>query len=85
MLLRIFARLHGGVRIRVGWVERSETHHAARRTIDGFRKGSTHPARYGHATFRGGPTNAIPNGSQNAGSVGAIAFVLVISKKNASA
>jgi hypothetical protein len=38
-----------------------------------------------HATFRGGPTNAIPNGSQNAGSVGAIAFALVISRKNASA
>jgi hypothetical protein len=30
---------------RVGWVERSETHHAARRPIDGFRKGSTHPTR----------------------------------------
>jgi hypothetical protein len=41
--------------------------------------------RYDHSTFRGGTTNAIPNGSQNAGSVGAIAFALVISKKNASA
>ena len=46
--LRIFSRLHGGVRIarRVGWVERSDTHHATRRFIDGFRKGSTHPTRW---------------------------------------
>ena len=36
MLLRIFARLHGGVRISVGWVERSETHHAMRRPLMGF-------------------------------------------------
>jgi hypothetical protein len=37
-----------------------------------------------YSTFRGGPTNA-SNGSQNAGSVGAIASAFVISKKNASA
>jgi hypothetical protein len=44
--VRIFARLHGGDRIaqRVGWVERSEAHHATRRPIDGFRKGTRSPA-----------------------------------------
>jgi predicted metal-dependent phosphoesterase TrpH len=28
---------------RVGWVERSETHHRSRRLHDGFRNSSTHP------------------------------------------
>src|ERR1700735_4369232 len=62
--VRIFSRLHGGGRLRVGWVEPTgparsgrpddrlrETHHAARRPIDGFRKGSTHPTRYLLGTF----------------------------------
>jgi hypothetical protein len=37
-----FANLCGlrGVRTRVGWVERSDTHHRAARMVDGFRKGS---------------------------------------------
>src|SRR5271163_1053198 len=30
---------------RVGWVERSDTHHKAWPPNDGFRKGSTHPTR----------------------------------------
>jgi hypothetical protein len=51
MLLRIFARLHGGVRICVGWVERSDTHHRAAALNDGFRKGSTHPTGYLLGTF----------------------------------
>ncbi len=34
------------------------------------------------STFRGGPTNAISNGNQNADFVGAIAFALAIPKKN---
>jgi hypothetical protein len=41
--LRIFARLRCGGRTRVGWVERSDTHHRAAEMVDGFRKGSTHP------------------------------------------
>jgi hypothetical protein len=49
MLLRIFARLRGGVRIarRVGWVERSDTHQVPPRQDDGFRKNSTHPTGFG--------------------------------------
>ena len=45
--VRIFERLHGGVRIaqRVGWVEQSDTHQVPRRQDDGFRKSSTHPTR----------------------------------------
>jgi hypothetical protein len=35
--------LRGAVETRVGWVERSDTHHRAARMVDGFRKGSTHP------------------------------------------
>jgi hypothetical protein len=66
--VRIFAGPRGGVRIaqRVGWVEPTgparsgrpddrlrETHHAARRPIDGFRKGSSHPTRLSHnSTFK---------------------------------
>src|ERR1700719_2904338 len=51
--VRIFSRLHGGVRIarRVGWVERSDTHHRAARMVDGFRKSSTHPTHYLLGTF----------------------------------
>jgi hypothetical protein len=53
--VRIFAGLRGGIRIarRVGWVERSDTHHRAAALNDGFRKNSTHPTGYGllHAFF----------------------------------
>jgi hypothetical protein len=31
---------------RLGWVERSETHHAVAQFDDGLRKGSSHPTTY---------------------------------------
>src|SRR5580698_1915359 len=46
-LRHIPPRQRGRKSERVGWVERSDTHHRAARTDDGFRKGSTHPTGYG--------------------------------------